>query len=105
MYVKDLMATNLVTISRNDDLRLVGDIMTEGYRVLARGARSPRAENRHQDNAAASFAHHRGHGRREVCRPSEYPRKLWGQDAIRQGIAERDTVLMCAAGLHTLESL
>jgi CBS domain-containing protein len=29
MYVKDLMATNVVTIGRNDDLRLADDIMTE----------------------------------------------------------------------------
>jgi CBS domain-containing protein len=28
MYVKDLMATNVVTIGRNDDLRLADDIMT-----------------------------------------------------------------------------
>ena len=29
MHVKDLMATNVVTIGRNDDLRLADDIMTE----------------------------------------------------------------------------
>ena len=29
MYVKDLMATDVVTIGRNDDLRLVDDIMAE----------------------------------------------------------------------------